>query len=449
MPLGARVDYSLNNHAKHYNVFSKDVGISLITGLSGAPYALRHLDLAKKVKSHALGHRVIAVLEMIPVIGALAALIERIVAYVKSKDSLEPSLAPNSEATADEILDNHILVKVNDSSEIIDYHTMTNEDLQVNYENHLLQIQKAYERSIPLRKTKTSVAYSEEVLKVETSVERLEEMHVVLKEKDIVANELSLVNTRETLQKMYQNMPVGDSIPLKLDKKLFQRFSEVPSEKTYRSPLGTFENLTTSPLAIKRWFDFYITKGYYDAPGCNFRTDEIAEGLKPERKNSMFTLVRLYKSKDQIRGERKNNRPASSSTPNNLSKFFNNLFKGVEKTAQDNPEGTLEVKPQNQSIIINLNSFKKHVDYGDAQDKVFAELERNLPAMMDVWNFDGFEFWTTEKLLKYNLRSDCAHTADIIVLYHKKVSDERGDITDDGIITKTDEQLQEQKIVEL
>jgi len=79
------MDYSLNSHRKHYDISPKDVEISLITGFTGIPYALRHLKCARRVNSHALGHRLIACLEMIPLIGGLAAIIECIVQMVKSR----------------------------------------------------------------------------------------------------------------------------------------------------------------------------------------------------------------------------------------------------------------------------------------------------------------------------------------------------------------------------
>lgn len=79
------MDYSLNFHSKHYSLSPKDIEISLITGFTGIPYALRHLKCARRVNSHALGHRVIACLEMIPLIGGLTAIIECIVQLVKSR----------------------------------------------------------------------------------------------------------------------------------------------------------------------------------------------------------------------------------------------------------------------------------------------------------------------------------------------------------------------------
>lgn len=78
------MDYSLNIHPKYYSLSARDVGISFVTGFSGVPYALRHLECARRFRSQALGHRLIAGLEMLPVIGGLVALIERVAILVKN-----------------------------------------------------------------------------------------------------------------------------------------------------------------------------------------------------------------------------------------------------------------------------------------------------------------------------------------------------------------------------
>lgn len=65
-----------------YSVTASSALVSICTGLTGAQYARRHWQLSNIYHEHCLGHRVIAILEAIPVLGALAALIERIVAYI-------------------------------------------------------------------------------------------------------------------------------------------------------------------------------------------------------------------------------------------------------------------------------------------------------------------------------------------------------------------------------
>lgn len=69
------MDFFLHSHIRGYSLNSNEIPLALVTGL---PYASRHFDLAKK--SGRLGHLVIAVIESMPVIGAIAALIDRLFA---------------------------------------------------------------------------------------------------------------------------------------------------------------------------------------------------------------------------------------------------------------------------------------------------------------------------------------------------------------------------------
>ena len=64
--------YHLLNHPKQYSISCKDMGVSVLTGFSGAPFAKRHWQLSNQFNY--FGHRVIACLEYLPVLGALVAL---------------------------------------------------------------------------------------------------------------------------------------------------------------------------------------------------------------------------------------------------------------------------------------------------------------------------------------------------------------------------------------
>jgi hypothetical protein len=75
------LNYSLDNHPSGY---ATSVGEKLL-GLIVSPYAIRHAELSNSVKTpseHRLGHRIIAAIQFIPLFGALASLIERIVVHV-------------------------------------------------------------------------------------------------------------------------------------------------------------------------------------------------------------------------------------------------------------------------------------------------------------------------------------------------------------------------------
>lgn len=74
---------SLGLHANQYNLSPRDIFISTCTGLSGVPYAIRHWELSQTHGSEiSLGHRIIAVLECLPLIGGITALLERIAVFV-------------------------------------------------------------------------------------------------------------------------------------------------------------------------------------------------------------------------------------------------------------------------------------------------------------------------------------------------------------------------------
>lgn len=85
---------SLHNHSSGYSLTAKEALFSVAT-LSGLSYAKRHWELAHQ--SHFWSHRTIAVLECLPVLGALVALIERILAYIFYK------LPPKKEPAAPKI----------------------------------------------------------------------------------------------------------------------------------------------------------------------------------------------------------------------------------------------------------------------------------------------------------------------------------------------------------
>lgn len=75
---------SLSNHARGYEISFGDAALSAVTVFSGAPYAKRHWELANKSDStlNWCGHKVIAILEAIPIFGALASLVDRIIAFI-------------------------------------------------------------------------------------------------------------------------------------------------------------------------------------------------------------------------------------------------------------------------------------------------------------------------------------------------------------------------------
>lgn len=76
------MSFSLEGHQRQYDISYDEAFLALRYGISGAPYAQRHWELSQETKGVVFwGHRVVAVIEYIPLAGALVALIERIVVY--------------------------------------------------------------------------------------------------------------------------------------------------------------------------------------------------------------------------------------------------------------------------------------------------------------------------------------------------------------------------------
>lgn len=68
-----------------YDLSNSDIRHAINTGFTGAPYANRHWQIAEDSstsKIAAWGHRTVAIVETLPIIGAITALIERIAAYI-------------------------------------------------------------------------------------------------------------------------------------------------------------------------------------------------------------------------------------------------------------------------------------------------------------------------------------------------------------------------------
>ncbi|MDN3506125.1 MAG: PP2C family protein-serine/threonine phosphatase [Simkaniaceae bacterium] len=72
------MNISLVDHHRSYQLIGSDLLMSFATGLSGAPYALRHHQLAQVEGASRWTHRIICLAEFIPVMGAAVALVERI-----------------------------------------------------------------------------------------------------------------------------------------------------------------------------------------------------------------------------------------------------------------------------------------------------------------------------------------------------------------------------------
>lgn len=81
------MNFGLMTHERGYQISCDDALLTIGTALSGIVFAKRHWELANnsEFSHHRLGHRLIAILEVIPLFGAVAGLIERIVVFVLEK----------------------------------------------------------------------------------------------------------------------------------------------------------------------------------------------------------------------------------------------------------------------------------------------------------------------------------------------------------------------------
>lgn len=79
------MNVSLDKHAQGYNFSNTDFLSSLTTGLSGAPLAARHFELADKSSTFidTAGHKAIAIIESVPVLGGIVAAIEKTIFHTQ------------------------------------------------------------------------------------------------------------------------------------------------------------------------------------------------------------------------------------------------------------------------------------------------------------------------------------------------------------------------------
>src|SRR5690349_4610889 len=82
-------DSSLYLHPRRYRLSCFDCFLSVCGGLSGLPFAYRHWTIGETLGPFdPITHTVIAIVEAIPLVGAIAALVERVVFAIWGKFSL-------------------------------------------------------------------------------------------------------------------------------------------------------------------------------------------------------------------------------------------------------------------------------------------------------------------------------------------------------------------------
>lgn len=128
------MNYTLTNTPNGYNLSIYDVLASLASGLSGIPYAKKHWDLSNHCNpQYRLGHKMISCVQAIPVLGALAAISERITVYIynhffnnKPTTTKEKPFTPDIEKAAKSVKMMHPK-EIPNISVKLKSHTITNE----------------------------------------------------------------------------------------------------------------------------------------------------------------------------------------------------------------------------------------------------------------------------------------------------------------------------------
>ncbi|BBI17372.1 hypothetical protein [Neochlamydia sp. S13] len=447
--------YHLTNHPRKYDLSYKDIGLSLITGLSGAPYASRHWQLSNYAKAkHCLGHRLIACIESIPFAGALAAILERIIVFIQEKLVKDgaltkhragtlpsyPTLAntlpvshltainsPPQEISILGLLDNgQYSLQDKQSREI--YTSKEPQELRVLLKQSVENIASTFEASKELRKPSRSKQYSLLVSEVEEEIAKIKILGKVLTDKDQLVESKQIEDQEKVLKQMYKDMPLGESVLLRWDIEMMKGMSRRPAEKIYTTPCGTFENPNVSHLELSRWFSTYITEGDFFGFCCMFREHELGE---EKDLNRMFTCINLTKNDDQRKIERK----LYNGTPSFWKNIQSSLF-SIGRTLLSKDQSSDEAEEKEEIQALSLPSTEASVagfislptkpvsNYQIKQQKVLAKLAQDLPAMMEVWNVDSFQILTSEQMLAEGYEYEGAYSGDRILLFHKQVENQ-------------------------
>ncbi|MBS4170239.1 MULTISPECIES: hypothetical protein [unclassified Neochlamydia] len=447
--------YHLTNHPRKYDLSYKDIGLSLITGLSGAPYASRHWQLSNYAKAkHCLGHRLIACIESIPFAGALAAILERIIVFIQEKllkngvlTKHKAGTSPSCHAIANTLVVSHLAstssplpetsivglldhgqYSLQDKQSRDVYDRKEPQELQVLLKRSVENIANIYEASRKLMKPSRSKQYSLLVSEVEEEVAKIKILGKVLADKDQLVESKQIEGQEKVLKQMYKDMPLGESVLLRWDIEMMKGMSRRPAEKIYTTSYGTFENPNVSHLELSRWFSSYITEGAFFGFCCMFREHELGE---EKDFNRMFTCINLTKSDEQRKIERKlyNGRPSFwGNIQSSLFSIGRNLL------SKNQPSDEAEEKKETQALSLPFTEAseagfislpnKPVSNYQIKQQKVLAKLAQDLPAMMEVWNVDSFQILTSEHMLAEGYEYEAAYSGDRILLFHKRVENQ-------------------------
>lgn len=228
---------------------------------------------------------------------------------------------------------------------------------------------------------------------------------------------------------MYKEMPLGESVLLRLDLDMLRKNGQKPANETFTNHLGTFYERRVSNFTIAGWFDKYVSQGEYQTT-CTLGTN-CSLGNK-DYGRPFFTMI-LVKTDSQKGQERKSSGENHSYFRNMLGDFLTSLNPFGVSTNKQNPplttthheNGMVSTQFSEGNKVVGTIQFnkKEESNYQKAQRAVIAQLKKDLPAMMEVWNYDAFEVLSSEEMLEMSVEREVAYAGTRILLFHKKKSD--------------------------
>lgn len=331
-------------------------------------------------------------------------------------------------------------------SHLAEFKELAIPDLEKKSVSVFQEIDQAYNDSRDLRKPSKSREYSVLLSKAENLLDDLENIQTILKEKNEKTEETQVQLAKQHVEEMYKNLPPGERGLLKIDLQLFSNYSKRPEGKTYESPLGSYYNPTVSMKEMSTWFIPYVCRGDYLCTGFKFRTHHLGGEIYF---NGMVTILFIEKKPEQRQLAMTHADPVAFPAPfattvkESLSKavqFLKSLGEKeiplleddrskelVKKDSMNPVKELIKVHKQGEEsyVYVELPKKPKKLNvYEKAQIEVLEDLRKDLPKMLDTWNFEKFEILSTEKLLErgYDIEAACA--CDNIIFYNKKVENQ-------------------------
>lgn len=316
-----------------------------------------------------------------------------------------------------------------------DFSTLDQRDLKVLFSQKFDELENAYEKSKALDPSQ-SKNYSILLAQAEDLQEDLINIENILKENKENFEEASITLCKKHVAEMQENLPIGERGLLQADIRILELFFNRRSEETYQSPFGTFYHPTISPSELSQWFIPYIKEGMYDSSDCHFKTNHLGNNIFFNSGITCIGLVKKQEQRDKLEGKKpkKNTYPPSSWKVVNYYRSFmdkswtelvlgqsssNEIDKSILKTE------TFQVQTQGEQslICVNFPPISEGLNcYEKAQKKVIEKLKADLLPMLEKWNFEKFEIFTTEQLIKLGYDREAACSGDNIVFFHKKVN---------------------------